>query len=245
MPRTKMSCHRGAHQVAPENTYAAAEGAIAYGADFIEIDVRMSADGVLYILHDETVDRTTNGTGPIELMTSSDVDALDAGSWFGPAFTDQRIPRLTEYLAWLRGRCGIYVEIKRAPVEPVRDLVRQYGFADNCYFLSLDDDIARDVIRLAPDLPVMGLFRTEGSIDATANAGFKIVELLPDEMTTANIARARDRGLQIQAFHPRDDPDVFLAMLEAGVDYANLDHPQTFIDVRRQHDEASRATQCR
>lgn len=232
MSRTHLVCHRGANQIAPENTYSAAEGAIAYGASFVEIDVRMSADGVLYILHDETVDRTTNGTGAIEAMTSTDLDALDAGSWFGPEFAGQRLPRLDEYLGWLKGKCGTYIEIKKAPTEAVRDLVRKHDFADNSYYFSFDEDIVKELIWVAPDLPVMALNRLNGDMQAVVDHGYRIIEFLPDEMSPENLQRARDLGLSIQVFHPEDDADVFRAMLDSGIDYANIDHPETFNQVR-------------
>ena len=233
MPKTHLVCHRGANKIAPENTYSAAEGAIAYGASFIEVDVRMSADGVLYILHDETVDRTTNGTGAIEAMTSTDLDALDAGSWFGPEFAGQRLPKFDEYLGWLRGKCGIYIEIKKAPVEAVRDLVHKHGFADGSYYFSFDEDIAKELIRVAPDFPVMALHRLTGDMQAIVDHGYRIIEFLPDEITPENLQQARSLGLWIQVFHPEDDAEVFRAMIDAGIDYANIDHPESFNRVRR------------
>lgn len=232
MPYTHLVCHRGANQIAPENTYAAAEGAIAYGAGFIEVDVRASKDGVLYIIHDETVDRTTNGSGAITEMTSEELDRLDAGSWFSADFADQRLPRLDDYLGWLKGRCGIYIEIKMAPVEQVRDLVRKHGFEDNSYYFSFDEDISRELIDVAPDFPVMALHRLAPDIATIARHGYRIIEFLPDEMTADNLAAARDHGMTIQVFHPDDDAEIFRSMLEAEIDYANIDHPETFNRVR-------------
>ena len=89
-------CHRGACLVAPENTLVALEKAIDLGADVVEFDVRPSQDGVLYVMHDETVDRTTNGTGRFADMHSSEIDRLDAGGWFG-ALT----------LFWIDARAGL------------------------------------------------------------------------------------------------------------------------------------------
>lgn len=232
MPKTHLVCHRGANQIAPENTYAAAEGAIEYGAGFIEVDVRASKDGVLYIIHDETVDRTTDGSGAVADMTSDELDGLDAGAWFAPEFAGQRLPRLDDYLAWLQGRCGIYIEIKLAPTEQVRDLVYKHGFADNSYYFSFDEDISRDLIRVAPDFPVMALYRLAPDIPTIAEHGYRIVEFLADEMTPENLDLARRHDMQIQVFHPEDEPAVFRAMLDAGIDYANIDHPETFNQVR-------------
>ena len=234
MPKTHLVCHRGANQIAPENTYAAAEGAIAYGAGFIEVDVRASKDGVLYILHDETVDRTTDGSGAIADMTSADLDALDAGSWFAPDFAGQKLPKLDEYLAWLKGKCGIYIEIKQAPVEAVRDLVRKHGFAENSYYFSFDEDISQELIEVAPDFPVMALNRLAPDIATIARHGYRIIEFLPDEMTPENLVSAREHGMTIQVFHPDDDGEIFRSMLEAKIDYANIDHPETFNRVREE-----------
>ncbi|NCF44910.1 MAG: glycerophosphodiester phosphodiesterase, partial [Proteobacteria bacterium] len=77
----RLVCHRGASLIAPENTFAAADVALDRGAHLIELDVRESADGVLYVMHDKTLDRTTDGTGPIQHRTAAEIDALDAGRW--------------------------------------------------------------------------------------------------------------------------------------------------------------------
>ncbi|HEU4502116.1 MAG TPA: glycerophosphodiester phosphodiesterase family protein [Nitrospira sp.] len=97
--------HRGAAGHAPENTLAAIRKGIALGVDFVEIDVRCTADGVLVVLHDATVNRTTNGKGPIERLSLRDVRALDAGN-------GEYIPTLEEVLGVLAGQTGLMVELK-------------------------------------------------------------------------------------------------------------------------------------
>jgi glycerophosphoryl diester phosphodiesterase len=97
--------HRGAAGHAPENTLAAIRKGIALGVDFVEIDVRCTADGVLVVLHDSTVNRTTNGKGPIHRLTLRDVKALDAGN-------GETIPTLEEALSALTGHTGLMVELK-------------------------------------------------------------------------------------------------------------------------------------
>ena len=79
-------CHKGANKVAPENTYAAAQQCIDWGAGTVEIDVWTSRDGELVLMHDDTVDRTTNGSGHVIALTAAELALLDAGSWFSPAF---------------------------------------------------------------------------------------------------------------------------------------------------------------
>ncbi|MFC6656167.1 glycerophosphodiester phosphodiesterase family protein [Roseibium salinum] len=100
-------CHRGACLSAPENTLASLAGAIDMGAEVVEFDVRPSRDGVLYVMHDATVDRTTDGTGRFADMTSDEIDTLDAGSWFSPEFAGERVPRLNTFLDACRADRGL------------------------------------------------------------------------------------------------------------------------------------------
>src|SRR3954463_888507 len=90
--------HRGYSAVAPENTLPALTAAARAGATYVEFDVRTTADGVPVVIHDRTVDRTTSGTGLVADLTMDEVRALDAGSWFAPAYAGLRVPLLTEVL---------------------------------------------------------------------------------------------------------------------------------------------------
>ncbi len=94
--------HRGYSAIAPENTLPALAAAVLAGATFVEFDVRTTADGVPVIIHDRTVDRTTDGRGAVWELTFDEVRALDAGSWFSPAYAETRVPLLAEVLDLLR-----------------------------------------------------------------------------------------------------------------------------------------------
>jgi glycerophosphoryl diester phosphodiesterase len=106
--------HRGASGRAPENTHAAFAVALALGAEAIELDCQLSSDGELVVIHDETLDRTTDGAGPVGDRTVAELTALDAGAWFDPSYRGERIPRLADVLAQLRDRAMLNVEIKSA-----------------------------------------------------------------------------------------------------------------------------------
>src|SRR5262245_43372391 len=108
--------HRGGRKWAPENTMAAFKKAIDAGVYGIELDIHRSKSGELMVIHDETVNRTTNGTGLIKDMTFAELQKLDAGSWFAPSFKDERVPLLSEVLALINGKCVLNVEIKNIPV---------------------------------------------------------------------------------------------------------------------------------
>lgn len=110
--------HRGASGHAPENTMAAFDKAVEMKADYIELDVQMSKDGHLVVIHDTTVDRTTNGTGRVKDLTLQELKQLDAGSWFAPEYAGEKIPTLEEVLDRYRGKIGILIEIKEPSLYP-------------------------------------------------------------------------------------------------------------------------------
>lgn len=111
-PGVDVIAHRGASAYAPENTLSAFGLAIDQGADWFELDCMLSADGEVVVIHDETVDRTTNGTGQVVELTFEQLRALDAGSWKDPKYAGEKIPSLDESLNLGRHRAGVYVEIK-------------------------------------------------------------------------------------------------------------------------------------
>ncbi|QIG38157.1 hypothetical protein G5T42_00570 [Microbacterium sp. 4R-513] len=105
--------HRGGGALAPENTIPAVEAALEAGFEWVEVDVRLTADRVPVLLHDATVDRTTDGTGRLADLTLAQVEALDAGSWFGAAHAGTRVPTLEEFLTVLSASHGrAVIELK-------------------------------------------------------------------------------------------------------------------------------------
>lgn len=110
--------HRGASGYAPENTIAAFDLAVDMKVDYIEIDVQRSKDGELVLIHDTTVNRTTNGTGNVRDLTFEQLRSLDAGSWFGEEFAGERLPTFEEILDRYRGKVGILIELKAPELYP-------------------------------------------------------------------------------------------------------------------------------
>ena len=104
--------HRGASAYAPENTFSASDKASSLGVDQVELDVPFSGDGHIVVIHDDSLDRTTNGSGPVSAYSLNQLPALDAGSWFAPEYTGERIPPLGEVLEPYRGRLYLHIEIK-------------------------------------------------------------------------------------------------------------------------------------
>src|SRR5262245_38563325 len=106
--RPRVFGHRGAMGYAPENTFASFERAV-------EIDVHLTADGEVVVIHDHDLSRTTDGEGIVGEKTLAQLKSLDAGKWFGDELLGQRIPTLGEVLEWAQGRCVLDVEIKGGP----------------------------------------------------------------------------------------------------------------------------------
>ena len=124
----KIIAHRGASGYAPENTMAAIMDAVQKGAKAIEFDVNVSADGIPILLHDETLDRTTNGSGPVVEKTFAELEQLDAGSWFSPNFSGISIPSLSDVLNGVfQSDLALNLELKPTPgweQETVRAVVQ-------------------------------------------------------------------------------------------------------------------------
>ncbi|GAA4284734.1 glycerophosphodiester phosphodiesterase [Brevibacterium daeguense] len=150
--------HRGYSGAAPENSLAAIDAARAVGSDFIEVDLRLSGDGTPYILHDSSLNRTTNTSGNIGQMSQERISLADAGSWLGPGFAGQRIPRLRTVLADLAEHGGnLLLELKDdwspGAVAQVAEDIIDTGMADRVIIQSFSTETletARDLIPMVP-----------------------------------------------------------------------------------------------
>lgn len=130
-------CHRGANHFAPENTMASARLCYDQGCPYLEVDVRETADGELVVLHDPTLDRTTDGKGPVADRTLAELRELDAGSWFSSFYRGERIPALREMIALCQGYGRkMYIENKCVDPEKLIAQVEEMNFLDDCFFWS-------------------------------------------------------------------------------------------------------------
>ena len=236
MSRVRMVCHRGACHHAPENTFAAADKALELGGAFVELDVRESADGVLFVMHDKTVDRTTNGSGPIAAMTAAEIDALDAGSWFGTGFAGEKVPRLDAYLENLKGRGGAYVELKWCDPAKVARLVRDLGMVEETFYFSFKPEMRAGLYEAAPDfrhMITLDIARSPSVAKSVFHAS--MVEMEVAETTPGVLEACRSLGLETMTYYEGTDEAVFAGIAESGVDYVNLDHPDIYAAVEARH----------
>lgn len=134
--RPKVFAHRGARTLAPENTLIAFQKALDMGVDGVELDVQATSDGTLVVIHDFDLERTTNGIGLVTAYTAAEMDALDAGSYFGASFAGTHVPTLEQVFDLVDGRCQVNVEIKNLDwdggreVEPLVRMIQQRRLHD-------------------------------------------------------------------------------------------------------------------
>jgi len=176
--------HRGLAPGLPENTMAAFENVIARGVGVIEIDLRGTADGAVVVMHDETVDRTTDGTGDVTTLTLAEIKALDAGIYAGDAFAGQRVPTYEEVLQ-LAQQHGVMLllDIKLSETldrEQIVRLTEQYEAVLNVIVgvRSLED--LAEFRALNPNLRTLGFIPNPQAIEPFAMAGVEIIRLWPE-----------------------------------------------------------------
>lgn len=153
--RIEVVAHRGASNDAPENTLAAFRLAREQGADWFELDCRQCKGGEVVVMHDETVDRTTNGKGKVAELTLEQLQALDAGSWKDAGYTGERVPTLKAALELADADCGCFVEVKPLNQGNLKDLLERIAAGK----LSRDEDIDREFLAAVADSPDATLAR--------------------------------------------------------------------------------------
>lgn len=150
--------HRGLSADAPENTLYAFSDAISVGADFIELDVQQTRDGVLVVMHDSNLKRTTGVNKDIWDVDYADIQNLDAGSWFDPAYANARIPTLEETLQFVDKQARLNIEIKPTKhgsdtlEQDVAELITQYQYTDACYVTSFSYGSLKKVKEVNPEI---------------------------------------------------------------------------------------------
>jgi glycerophosphoryl diester phosphodiesterase len=227
--------HRGASGRAPENTHAAFAAALDLGAEAIELDCQLSADGELVVIHDETLERTTDGAGPVGDRTAAELAQLDAGAWFGPAFAGERIPRLADVLAQVRDRVTLNVEIKSARdlglIEPkLAALVAAEHAAEWVVFSSFHSEAVRAMRALAPWARLGVLCDEDPRARGLALANEVNAEvLIPGRRWTDArvVEEAHVRGLDVWVWTV-NEPGEMRRLIALGVDALFSDYPERF-----------------
>jgi len=242
---TLIIAHRGAALHAPENTLASVHRAIEDSTDYIEIDVQETADGEVVVFHDSDFMKTARNPLTIWDARRTNIDAIDIGSWFDPAYAAERVPTLEEVLLAAQGRARVNIELKYYGHDDdlerrVIDIVERTGMVDQVVFMSLKYDKVRKIRDMRPDW-TYGLLTSVSLGDATR---FNVDFLAVNAATASRgfVERAHRSGLDVYVWTV-NDPYLMSAMMSRNVDGIITDDPglaREVLEIRSQMDPVQR-----
>ncbi|MEM8885392.1 MAG: glycerophosphodiester phosphodiesterase family protein [Planctomycetota bacterium] len=219
--------HRGSKRRAPENTLAALRQAISEGADYAEIDVQTTKDGVVVLLHDADLMRVAHVRRRLNAMNHAELADIDVGSWFDPQFASERVPTLQDAIDVCRGKIRLNIELKYTWEDPtlarsVCALVHENGFKDESVLSSLNFRALEEVRRIDPEMKIgFIVFQAVGRL-TRMDADF--LSLSAGQVSADLVRTAQRRGREVHVWTVNDLPNT-LAMIEMGVDNLITDEP--------------------
>ena len=228
--------HRGEHLHHPENTIPAFQEAIRLGADFIEVDVRTTADGKLVLSHDGNVERRTDGKGEISKMTFDDVQKLDAGIKSGPQFAGTKIPTFDEALELARGKIGVYVDVKQASAKDLVTHIDGHGMTDHVVIYA-GLRLSKEIQELNPKLKVMPESQSVGAVKQLIEElhprviAFGARDFTPEIIRLTKEAKAE---IYVDRMGATDNPAGWQSAIDAGADGIQTDRPGELIQFLRE-----------
>ena len=227
--------HRGASGHAPENTLAAFKKAVSLGATFIETDLQLSRDARFVAIHDETLDRTTNGQGKVHDQTLVALRRLDAGSWFGSEYSGERIPTLEEILEFSKKHDVVfYLELKPGGSwggeHALIGALRESQEIARTIVISFDAGIIEALRKIEPTLMTGLLFdgQIDRPLDKAVEVGARQLAVRGDLVTPALLTEARKKDLQVVCWTV-NQPAHMRLLIDAGVDGIMSDYPDRIV----------------
>ncbi|WJY26393.1 glycerophosphodiester phosphodiesterase [Sporosarcina trichiuri] len=227
--------HRGASGAFPENTMRAFEEARKAGAAGIELDVQLSKDGQVVIIHDETVDRTTDGMGYVQDHTLPQLKKLDAGSWVAPSFSDERIPTLNELLQWMTedgNSITVNIELKNDVTQykglelKVLALIDTYQIEDRIILASFNPLSLKQVRALNPTIETgyLVIGKADYAVELTTEIGADAIHCQPAYALSPYAEEAKQAGFPLRVYTV-NERDELERLTKAGIDTFMTDHP--------------------
>lgn len=227
MPARGICAHRGASDTHPENTLAAFREAIRLGAHMIELDVALTKDGRLALMHDATVDRTTDGRGRVSDLTLAELKALDAGSWKGSQFKGERVPTLDEALGMMPQNIWLNVHLKGSN-ELAEKTARRIVAHERLHqaFLACGAKAARAAKQIDPRIKICNMERqanTAAYVDQTIAMKADFIQLLGGKVVDPALTkRLRQRGVRIN-YCCANEAERVRKLFDAGVEFPLVD----------------------
>ena len=220
--------HRGASGTFPENTLSAFRAAIDAKADMCELDVQLTRDGAVVVIHDDTVDRTTDGKGEVAELTLAELKRLDAGAKFKNGAVKEQIPTLDEVFAVTSGKCGLNIELKGGGLEhQVAQIMLERGAFGDSIVSSFDWEYLKKIQQLHFNIRI-ALLADDKPVDLMMNAvAMHAYAINPRwDMVTADLCKAaHERSLKVYTWTVDADARM-RALMEAGVDGIMTNYPE-------------------
>jgi len=232
--------HRGSHRDIPENTLAAYRRAIELGCDFVEVDLRTTADGHIVSAHNATVDAyTQDARGPVSALTLEQLKTLDIGSRVGPEWKTERIPELEEILALCEGKIGIYIDLKAADPCEVAEALRRHDLEKRCVWYAGPGPL-RALRDCCPEChPMPDPLSPRGLDRLLKDNPPPVIATDAKTVTPEMVAACHAAGVMV--FVDDGGPDSWPALLAMGVDGIQTDDPESLIALLRQRDNSGAA----
>lgn len=237
MPVKGICAHRGANETHPENTLAAFKEAIRLGAHMIEFDVRMTKDKKLVIMHDKTVDRTTNGSGAVSDLTLKEIKKLDAGTWKSEKFTGEEIPTFKEALAVMPKNIWLNIHLKGG--EELGEATAKVLVSEGRIHqgvIACESDAAREVKKINPNIMICNMERQgdrEEYIEETINGKFPFIQLLKkrnDSNLKNDIIKLKQNHVEVN-YYFGDTKEEVKYLFDMGVDFVLTNRLEEMLEV--------------
>ena len=227
--------HRGASSYAPENTFAAFDLAVDMGIGEIELDVHFTKDSQIIVIHDETLDRTTNSTGPVSDLALEELQSLDAGSWFDEKFAGEKVHALDEVFDRYKDKLRFHIEIKSKEAEGLAsrtcDLIREYGLEGQVTITSFWKQWLIESRSHAPEIPTGWLvplgYETpwdDSVIEEALQEGFTQICPRASLVSPTLVRTLHDSGFNVRCWGVYDE-ELMIKVAESGADAMTLNFP--------------------
>jgi len=253
-PRTQIVAHRGNSGPLPENTLIAITSAIDLGVDMVEVDIRLTKDGVPVLMHDDRVDDTTSGTGFVKDLTWEEMRMLDAGSWRGAEFKGQSVRSLEDVLDLVVGRVALNLDLKvPEAAEPTAIAAMEVGASGSVVISGCNESCVRKVRDIGNGIstllnlddllagidPADASSVAHDSIDTARELGAIAINV-PHMLVDAELVeRANAVGIGVWAYTV-DDEDCFSELVDTGVDSITTNWPETMLPLLDERDSRER-----
>jgi glycerophosphoryl diester phosphodiesterase len=225
---TAACAHRGDSKLFPENTLPAFESAVEKGAKQIEFDCQLTKDGEVVLMHDGTIDRTTNAKGKVGDYTLAELKEFDAGSWFAPKFAGTPIPTLVETLETIPPEVQCNVHLKESPglAAAVTKIIVAMDRLDQC-FLACKNQATKEARTVEPGIRICNMERQSGDREAyiknTLDTGATYIQLYKNmEDLKPAVDRLHDAGVTVNFYFGNTEQQI-RSLAAAGIDYILTD----------------------